>query len=400
MHELAQDDDLGLLSVAPVELQHLADDAVDALRVVADHPQQSRARRRDGAVLLEELRRLVDGRKRIAHLVRDRCRQPAQRRELHLLRLVLRAAEVFEVDQGAPVQARTDADQPHAQQPLRRIHLEWRQGLRVVLLPAAPVVVQRRAEFRQAHAAPHPAESTQKPGHLGVMTAHDSIEVDDEHAVLHVLDDQPVDLFEIRDVDAALRRELFGRLRVPSERHGDADRGEIAKSDESRLERLGAADATFEHAPDVQPQQDEARDRGVKKRRLRAQQPAAGGELRKEQDRQRAAGAAAGDHHQRDADDVAGEQCRHERRQAHGQRLALDDPERGETEDEVDRGRCEKCVRRRDAENAEVEQQRRPEQRGTADCAIDADNPQDPAARFRLCNRQRRLPDRWRERRC
>ena len=63
---------------------------------------------------------------------------------------------------------------------------------------------------------------------------------------------------------------------------------EIAEADEAGLERLRAADLAFEHAPDVEAEQDEARDRGVEERRLRAQQPAARGELREQQDRQRA----------------------------------------------------------------------------------------------------------------
>ena len=48
--------DFGLLAVAAVQLQHFADDAVDALRVVADHAEQPRAFGDDAAVFLEQLR--------------------------------------------------------------------------------------------------------------------------------------------------------------------------------------------------------------------------------------------------------------------------------------------------------------------------------------------------------
>ena len=163
------------------------------------------------------------------------------------------------------------------------------------------------------------------------------------------------------------------------------------------LERLRAADAALEHPPDVEAEQDEARDRGVEERRLRAQQPAARGELREEQDRQRAARAAAGDHHERDAQDVARQQRRHERRQAERQRLALDDPERDEPEDEIERRVREEQVRRRNAEHLEVEEHRRAEQRRAADRAIDPDDPQDPPARFGLRHRRRKLLDGRRE---
>jgi hypothetical protein len=37
------------------------------------------------------------------------------------------------------------------------------------------------------------------------VAAYHTVQVDDQHAVLHVLDDQPIDLLEVRDVDAALR---------------------------------------------------------------------------------------------------------------------------------------------------------------------------------------------------
>ncbi len=316
MHELAEVDDLGLLAVAAVQLQHFADDAVDALRVVADHAEEPRAGGGHRTVFLEQLRGLVDGRQRIAHFVGDGRRQAAERGELHLLRLVLGPAEVFEIDERSAVEAGADAHEPHAQEALGGLHLERRQRLGVVLLPAAPVVVQRRAEFREPHAAAHPAEPAQQARHLRVVAAHDAVEVDDEHAVLHVLNDEAVDLLQVRDVDAALGGELFRRFRVASERDGDADGGEIAESDEARLERLRTADAAFEHAPDVEAEQDEARDRGVEERRLRAQEPAARRQLRKQQDRQRAARAAAGDHHQRDAQDVAHQQRRNERRQA------------------------------------------------------------------------------------
>ena len=115
MHELAQIDDVGLLPVAAVQLQYFADDAVDALRIVADHAEESRSRGGNCAILLEQLRGLVDGRKRITHLVGNGRRQAAQRGELHLLRLVLRPAEVLEIDEGPAVETGADAHEPHAQ---------------------------------------------------------------------------------------------------------------------------------------------------------------------------------------------------------------------------------------------------------------------------------------------
>ncbi|MBL0291793.1 MAG: hypothetical protein IPQ15_14325 [Betaproteobacteria bacterium] len=73
------------------------------------------------------------------------------------------------------------------------------------------------------------------------MAAHDAVEVDDQHAVLHVLDDQPVQVIEVGDVDAALGREVFGSLGVATEGYGDADGREVAETDEAGLEDLRAA---------------------------------------------------------------------------------------------------------------------------------------------------------------
>jgi hypothetical protein len=259
--------------------------------------------------------------------------------------------------------------------------------------------VQRRAELREAHAAAHPAESAQEPGDLGVVAAHDAVQVDDQHAVLHVLDDEAVDLLQVRDVDAALSGELFRGFRVSAKGDCDPDRREIAEADESGLKRLRSAHLALQHPPHVEAEQDEAREGGVEERRLRAQEPAACGQLRKEQDRERTTGGAARHHHQRDAQDVAGEKRRHEARQAQRQRLALHDPERGEAEDEIDRAVRQEEIRRRNAEHLEIEQQRRAEQRRSADRAIDADDPQDPAGGLGLRQRWRHLLDRRRERR-
>src|SRR6266550_6943194 len=129
--------------------------------------------------------------------MRDRRRQASERRQLDLLRFGLCAAEVFEVDQCAAVQSGTDAHESYAQEPLRRLDLERRQRLRTVFVPAAPVIMQRRRKFDESHTAAHSTEVAEKPRDLRVMAAHDTVQVDDEHAVLHVLNDETVYLLQI-----------------------------------------------------------------------------------------------------------------------------------------------------------------------------------------------------------
>ena len=396
LQEVGEYDDLRLLPVAPVELQHFADDAVDALGVVADHRQQALALGRHRAVLFEQLRGLVDRGQRIAHFVCDARGQPSHGRELDLLRLALGAAQVLEIDQRAAVESRADAHQPHAQQTLRRVDLERRQVLGEVLLPAAPVVVQRRAEFRQAHAAAHAAEAAQQARHLRVVAAHDAVEVDDQHAVLHVLDDEPIDLLEIGDVDAALRGEVLAGLGVAAERERDAYGREVAEADEPGLQDLRGRDLSLDQPPAVEHEQHRARERRVEECDLRAHQPAARGELREQQYGQRPAGAAAGIHQHADEEDVAHEQREQQGGQRQHERVALHPPEGREAETEVEAGGGEERVGRADADRAQVDEQRDAEQQRAADRAIQTDDPQDPPPRFGHHARQRRRLERRR----
>ena len=246
--EFAEGNDLGLLPVATIQLQHFADNAIDAFGVAADHAQKTSTFGGHSAVLLQQLRRLIDRREWIADLVRDRCRQAPHGRQFDLLSLGLCATQVLEVDERAAIQSSADTHEPHTQQPLGRLDLEWREYFGEVFLPASPVIVQRGAELGKAHPAAHAAEATKQPGDLGVVAAHDAVQVDDQHAVLHVLNDQPVDLLEVGDVDTTLRREFLGLLGVPAERNRNADGGKVPERDDPGLEHLRQADHAFRHA--------------------------------------------------------------------------------------------------------------------------------------------------------
>jgi hypothetical protein len=65
--------------------------------------------------------------------------------------------------------------------------------------------VQGRAELGQTHTAAHATKAAERARHLRIVAADNAVEVDDQDAVLHVLNDRAVDLFEVGDVDAALR---------------------------------------------------------------------------------------------------------------------------------------------------------------------------------------------------
>ena len=243
-----------------------------------------------------------------------------------------------------PFEAGADAHQAHAQEPLGGFDLERRQRVGEVFLPAPPVVVQRRAEFGQAHAAAHAPEAAQKPRHLGVVPAHDAVEIDHEHAILHVLNDEPVDLLEVRHVDAALGGQVLAGLRVAPERERDADGGKVAEPDEPGLEQLRAGNHTLEQAPGVEREQHRARQRGVKKRHLRAHQPAAGSELRKEQYRKRAAGGPARIDEQGEKEQVADQKREQQGGQRQQRRVALHPPQTDQAIDKIEPHRGDEGV--------------------------------------------------------
>ena len=139
----------------------------------------------------------------------------------------------------------------------------------------------------------------------------------------------------------------------------------------------GADDFAAEQAVRLQTEQHDRGQRGVEERRLRAQQPAACGELREEQDRQRRTGAAAGDHDEREEEDVAGKERQQRLRKRQRQPLLLNPGERRKAEHEIQRRRGDERIGRRDVDRAKIEQQREPEQQRAADRAEHADDPQD-----------------------
>ena len=79
------------------DTQHVFDQAVQPLRVLA-HDSGQTLQHRIGAVLAHQLARVADRRQRITNLVRDRCRQPAHRRQFQLLRAILDVTHVLYED--------------------------------------------------------------------------------------------------------------------------------------------------------------------------------------------------------------------------------------------------------------------------------------------------------------
>ena len=208
--------------------------------------------------------------------------------------------------------------------------------------------MQRRRKFDESHTAAHSTEVAEKPRDLRVVTAHDTVQVDDEHAVLHILNDETIHLLQIGDVDAALSCQILGQLGVTAECHRDADGREIAKADESGLEQRRTARGVIDDAIRFQAQQYDSGECGMEKSRAGSLQPPARRELRKQQDRQRRAAGAGGNHHERKKEHVANQQRKQRLRKRHRQTLLLDPPVRGDAENEIQTGGGNERMRRRD----------------------------------------------------
>ena len=65
---------------------------------------------------------------------------------------------------------------------------------------------------------------------LRVAIANDADFVDDEHAIIHVANDQLIDLLEIREIDPALHGELFTGAVEVAEQHPETGDDEIGEA--------------------------------------------------------------------------------------------------------------------------------------------------------------------------
>ena len=108
----------------------------------------------------------------------------------------------------------------------------------VVRVPGLPDFVERRRKVREAGIAQRKVLALEQPVGLRIAVAHDAGFVDDQHAVVHVADDQLVHLLEVREVDSTLERELFARAVVVAEQHPEAGHDEVREALPPSLQQL------------------------------------------------------------------------------------------------------------------------------------------------------------------
>jgi hypothetical protein len=166
-----------------------------------------------------------------------------------------------------------------------------------------PLIKRRRAVAQRHHAA-----ATHAADHAfgrGVDLAHDARAVDHDHAVLHVLDHQLVDLRHVGKVDLALSRQPLAGHRADRQGMRKPGGREIGNREQPGLRILGAAFGKTQHFVGVLEQHRNGRDGGKKKGQLAAGHQPCGGQRRQQQQAEAAGQSAAGVHQQHHESDVA-----------------------------------------------------------------------------------------------
>src|SRR4029079_8854210 len=141
------------------------------------------------------------------NFVRNVRRQPTQRSKLHLARLVLDARKILQKYDGACCAA-----PPHRHESRADRAVEYRVAARIATLlvfaPRLETTRELRCVFAQMHVAATPERAQDTLG-AHVELPYDAVSVDDQHAVLHVLNDMLADLRHVLEIDLALCCELF-----------------------------------------------------------------------------------------------------------------------------------------------------------------------------------------------
>ena len=155
-------DRLGLRAVAPVEVQHLLHDAVEPRDVGVDDGDEAFLLVAHHGAFLQELGRVPDGGERVADLVRDGRREPAERDELHLLGLLAHAAHVLDEDHRGGGIARADGDEMD----LQLARAARRAQVHVRRLRALPPALQQARDLRRVIRELRPSPRGQRPEKL------------------------------------------------------------------------------------------------------------------------------------------------------------------------------------------------------------------------------------------
>ncbi len=155
----------------------------------------------------------------------------------------------------------------------------------------------------QRRPPPHRHRSEELGGaRIGLADA--ALPVDHEHAVLHVADDELVDLRQVGEVDLALLGDLLAGSRVACERRSESRGGEERRRRDARLHEVLQARVEAPHLEGLLEQHRERGDGGMEESEPATRDETGRGERHQQDHAQARAHAAARVHQHHDRDDV------------------------------------------------------------------------------------------------
>ena len=289
-------DRLGLRAVAAIQIQHFLHHPVQAMRVFPNDGQQALVFRTALAHFVQQFRRMINAGKRISDFVRDARREPPQRGQLHLLRLGANAPGIFDKDHRRRSRTVADRDKPNLIIALRSRIAQHGKNTRRVVAPFGVQFGQHRRGFGERSFVRLRQPAYQRFA-LPVMLADHAAFIDDDKTVLHVANDELVDLRQVGQIDAARFGNLLGTARIFGEREAQARNREVAAGQQTALEKIGARGLRAQELPGLLKQDRQCRQRGVKKRQPSARHQS-GRSQTDEQQQSNAAFHATGSMHQ------------------------------------------------------------------------------------------------------
>ena len=164
---------------------------------------------------------------------------------------------------------------------------------------------ERRLALLERGLAATTRQRAQQPLRARIALADHPALVHHDHAVLHVTDDELVDLLHVGQVDLALGRELLARHGVARQRVGEPGNREVGRGEQPGLHVLGLGRIEPQHLVGVLEQHSDRGKGGEKQRQAPAADQARGGERGEQQEPQAAGDAAARIEEEQHESDVA-----------------------------------------------------------------------------------------------
>ena len=170
--------------------------------------------------------------------------------------------------------------------------------------PFLKTSVQRRQVILERNDA-GPAQPFDHALGRGIGLAHDALAVDHDHAMLHVLDHQLIDLSHVGKVNFTLRRQLFADQRALGQGMRQPGKRKIADRQQAGLRILRTAFEKTQNFVSVLKQDGDGGDRREKQGQLPSGNQARRSEGGQQQQSEAAGQSAARIHQQHDKRDIA-----------------------------------------------------------------------------------------------